>query len=251
MARSFLVLMLLGMTTIAVQAQDKPAPDKPAPDKPAPDEPVKDEPVKDEPANSSDELELESVNQRGSYAWGFQIGRHLKSQGSVPLITHFVAGLKAAMDGKSRIEAPDLQAALDEFKTEGARNTKKLSEQYLVENKKKKGVITLESGLQYEVLKTGKGATPTASDQVTTHYHGTLIDGTVFDSSVDRGEPTTFPVNGVIAGWTEALKLMKVGDKWRLTVPAHLAYGVRGTPGGPIGPNCTLIFDVELLKIVE
>ena len=119
---------------------------------------------------------------------------------------------------------------------------------YLAENAKKEGVVTTESGLQYEVLTKGSGASPTADDSVTVHYTGTLIDGTVFDSSVERGEPATFGVTQVIAGWTEALQLMSVGDKLRLVIPSDLAYGLRGA-GPSIGPNSTLIFEVELLNI--
>jgi FKBP-type peptidyl-prolyl cis-trans isomerase FklB len=119
---------------------------------------------------------------------------------------------------------------------------------FLKANATKDGVITLPSGLQYSVLVEGTGTKPLATDKVTTHYHGTLIDGTVFDSSVDRGEPATFPVNGVIAGWVEALQLMPIGSKWRLYVPSDLAYGTRGA-SELIGPNTTLIFEVELLSI--
>ena len=118
----------------------------------------------------------------------------------------------------------------------------------MAENAKKDGVVTTESGLQYEVLTKGSGASPTADDSVTVHYTGTLIDGTIFDSSVERGEPATFGVTQVIAGWTEALQLMSVGDKLRLVIPSDLAYGLRGA-GPSIGPNSTLIFEVELLKI--
>jgi FKBP-type peptidyl-prolyl cis-trans isomerase FklB len=113
---------------------------------------------------------------------------------------------------------------------------------------KKEGVTTLPSGLQYEVINDGTGPIPTIEDNVTTHYHGTLIDGTVFDSSVDRGEPASFPVGGVIKGWTEALQLMSVGSKWKLYVPYDLAYGERGA-GAQIGPYSTLIFEVELISI--
>ena len=126
-------------------------------------------------------------------------------------------------------------------KTDGEKNLKD-GEAFLAANAKKEGVKTLPSGLQYKVLKSGSGKTPKATDTVKTHYHGTLIDGTVFDSSVERGEPVEFPVNGVIPGWTEALQLMKEGDKWQLFVPAKLAYGERGA-GGKIGPNSTLIFE--------
>ena len=119
---------------------------------------------------------------------------------------------------------------------------------FLEQNGQREEVVTLPSGLQYEVLAEGDGATPGPTSMVTTHYHGTLIDGSVFDSSVRRGQPASFPVNGVIAGWTEALQLMQVGDKWRLFVPPELAYGDRGA-GGVIGPGATLIFEVELLEV--
>ncbi|MBT5859252.1 MAG: FKBP-type peptidyl-prolyl cis-trans isomerase [Flavobacteriales bacterium] len=119
---------------------------------------------------------------------------------------------------------------------------------YLAENGEKEGVTTTESGLQYEVITSGGGEKPTAADQVTVHYHGMLTDGTVFDSSVDRGQPASFGVTQVIKGWTEALQLMSVGDKWKLTIPADLAYGDQGA-GGMIGPGSTLVFEVELLGI--
>ena len=119
---------------------------------------------------------------------------------------------------------------------------------YLAENGAKDGVTTTESGLQYEVITSGDGAQPTTADQVTVHYHGMLTDGTVFDSSVDRGQPATFGVTQVIKGWTEALQLMHVGDKWKLTIPSNLAYGEQGA-GAMIGPGATLVFEVELLGI--
>ncbi len=119
---------------------------------------------------------------------------------------------------------------------------------FLAENAKKTGVVVLPSGLQYKIVKAGTGAIPKATDTVTTHYTGTLIDGTVFDSSVQRGQPASFPVNGVIKGWQEALQLMPVGSKWQLYIPSDLAYGSRGA-GGVIGPNSTLVFDIELISI--
>jgi len=131
-------------------------------------------------------------------------------------------------------------------KVDGEKNVKE-GEAFLAANAKKDGVKTTASGLQYKVIKAGTGATPKASDEVKVHYHGTLIDGTVFDSSVQRGEPISFPLNGVIAGWTEGLQLMKVGDKFQFAIPSALAYGEQGS--GPIGPNSTLIFEVELLGI--
>ena len=119
---------------------------------------------------------------------------------------------------------------------------------FMEDNGKKEGVITLPSGLQYQIVKAGNGAKPSSTDKVTVHYHGTLIDGKIFDSSVQRGQPAQFPVNQVIPGWTEALQLMTVGSKWKLWIPANLAYGER-SPGGVIGPNETLVFDVELISI--
>jgi FKBP-type peptidyl-prolyl cis-trans isomerase FklB len=132
-------------------------------------------------------------------------------------------------------------------KVEGEKN-KKEGQAFLAANKQKKDVTTLPSGLQYTVVKSGTGATPKLNDNVRTHYHGTLVNGTVFDSSVERGQPAVFPVGGVIRGWTEALQLMKVGDKWRIVVPSELAYGPDGAPP-VIGPHAVLIFDVELLGI--
>jgi len=127
---------------------------------------------------------------------------------------------------------------------------KAAGEAFLAENGKRAEVKTTPSGLQYEVLEEGNGPQPTAQDQVEVHYTGKLIDGTVFDSSVDRGVPATFGVTQVIPGWVEALQLMKAGSKWRLFIPSQLAYGPQGTPGGPIGPDSTLIFDVELIKVI-
>ena len=137
---------------------------------------------------------------------------------------------------------------MEKYKLKKSAKANEAGKTYLAENAKKEGVTTTESGLQYEVINSGKGAKPAPSDQVTVHYHGTLLDGTVFDSSVDRGEPASFPVGGVIKGWTEALQLMSVGSKWKLYVPYDLAYGERGA-GAQIGPYSTLIFEVELISI--
>ena len=164
------------------------------------------------------------------------------------------AGLNAGIDtnNKSEISGAVAEQILEEFfKSKQELTAKKAQGEgaaFLAENAKREGVISLESGLQYEILTEGNGQIPTINDKITAHYHGTLIDGTVFDSSVDRGEPASFPVNGVIAGWTEALQIMPVGSKWKLYVPSDLAYGDRGA-GQIIGPYSTLIFEVELLSI--
>lgn len=142
----------------------------------------------------------------------------------------------------------DLFDKLNQAKTQKLKENLELGQKFLEENKKRPEVITLPSGLQYEILQDGNGDKPKETDTVTCHYHGTLIDGKVFDSSVQRGIPASFPLNRVISGWTEALQLMSVGSKWRLYLPPHLAYGEQ--QAGPlIGPNSTLIFDVELLGI--
>ena len=140
---------------------------------------------------------------------------------------------------KINTKTNEAKTTMDDNKLEG--------EAFLAENAKKEGVTVTASGLQYEVIASGSGATPTLSDTVETHYTGRFMDGTEFDSSVTRGQPLTFPVTGVIAGWTEALQLMQEGDKWKLYIPSELAYGERGV--GPIPPNATLIFDIELLAV--
>ena len=143
-----------------------------------------------------------------------------------------------------------LQAELDKQAAEAATQNKQLGEAFLTENAKREGINVTASGLQYEVLESGNGDSPAAKDRVEVHYTGKLIDGTVFDSSVERGVPATFGVTQVIPGWVEALQLMHEGDKWRLYIPSDLAYGPQGA-GGIIGPNCTLIFDVELLRVIK
>ena len=194
--------------------------------------------------------EIDSV----SYCIGVNIGENLKNQFSDIDIKDFMNGINDVLSDKSepKISNAEAQKILQEYfsKQQELKSKKAIEEgeNFLAENGKKKGVTTLVSGLQYEVITKGEGAKPTLNDQVTTHYHGTLIDGTVFDSSVERGQPATFPVSGVIKGWTEALQLMSVGSKWRLFVPYNLAYGERGA-GANIGPFTTLIFEVELISI--
>jgi FKBP-type peptidyl-prolyl cis-trans isomerase FklB len=194
--------------------------------------------------------EIDSV----SYSLGVNIGENIKTQFPDIDLKNFEAAIKDVLDDnkKPSISGADAQKTIQEYFTkQQAKASESVVEEgkkFLAENSKKENVVTLESGLQYEVIKTGEGAKPTLNDQVTTHYHGTLIDGTVFDSSVERGEPASFPVSGVIKGWTEALQLMNVGSKWRLFVPYDLAYGERGA-GPQIGPFTTLIFEVELISI--
>ena len=194
--------------------------------------------------------EIDSV----SYCIGVNIGENLKNQFSDIDIKDFMNGINDVLSDESepKISNAEAQKILQEYfsKQQELKSKKAIEEgeNFLAENGKKKGVTTLESGLQYEVITRGEGAKPTLNDQVTTHYHGTLIDGTVFDSSVERGQPATFPVSGVIKGWTEALQLMSVGSKWKLFVPYNLAYGERGA-GANIGPFTTLIFEVELISI--
>ena len=194
--------------------------------------------------------EIDSV----SYSLGVNIGENIKTQFPDINLKNFEAAIKDVLDDnkKPSISGADAQKTIQEYFTkQQAKASESVVEEgrkFLAENSKKENVVTLESGLQYEVIKNGEGAKPTLNDQVTTHYHGTLIDGTVFDSSVERGEPASFPVSGVIKGWTEALQLMSVGSKWRLFVPYDLAYGERGA-GPKIGPFSTLIFEVELISI--
>ena len=208
---------------------------------------------------AADKPDLKDPRLRASYCVGTDIGSSLKRQELDLDSAALAAGLADAFAGKMALTDAEIRDTLNEFKTSlsakmeakaklaGVENLKKGGE-YMTANGKKAGVKTTPSGLQYKVIKSGSGKSPTTTDTVKVHYHGTLVDGTIFDSSVDRGEPVTFPVSGVIPGWTEALQLMKPGDKWQLAIPPTLAYGEQG-PGGKIGPNSTLIFDVELLEI--
>ncbi len=200
-----------------------------------------------------------TVEQRVSYGIGRQMGDQLASNPFEGVDANAVAaGVVDALTGVANtIADSDMEAAFaeirDRMQAQEAEKSKEFSAEgtaFLEENAKREEVTVTASGLQYEVLTAGEGEKPTAASTVRTHYHGTLIDGSVFDSSYDRGEPAEFPVNGVIAGWTEALQMMPIGSKWRLAVPFNLAYGERGA-GGKIGPYTTLVFDVELLAIVS
>ncbi|HEX4887603.1 MAG TPA: FKBP-type peptidyl-prolyl cis-trans isomerase [Luteibaculaceae bacterium] len=189
-----------------------------------------------------------------SYSLGMDIGNNIKNANFDSLaIDLVISGLSDVLNKKeTAFNSEEAGIIIREYitKMQQAAGQKKVTEgkNFLTENAKRQGVVTLPSGLQYEIIIAGTGNKPTLNDQVTTHYTGTLLDGTVFDSSVKRGEPATFPVSGVIAGWTEALQLMPVGSKWKLFIPSDLAYGERGA-GGAIGPNETLIFEIELISI--
>lgn len=211
-------------------------------------------------AFAADAPELKSDKEKISYSIGMDIGGNLK-RGAVDVDPDMLAkGLKDSYGGgKTLLTEDQARQALEDFQktlmAKKAETMQKLSEKnkadgekFLAENAKKEGVKSLPSGLQYKEITPGKGKSPKATDTVTTHYKGTLIDGTEFDSSYKRGEPATFPVSGVISGWTEALQLMKEGAKWQLFIPPNLAYGDKGA-GRDIGPNATLIFEVELISV--
>ena len=189
-----------------------------------------------------------------SYALGLSIGNNFKSSGIDSVVMDdFMQGLSDVLEEKapqlSYDEAKrEIEAYFMDLQQKAVKLNKEVGEEFLKINAHKEGVTTLPSGLQYEVIKMGEGPKPTLSDTVTCHYHGTLINGIVFDSSMDRGEPASFPLRGVIAGWTEILQLMPVGSKWKVTIPSDLAYGDRGA-GEHIKPGSTLIFIIELLSI--
>ena len=191
-----------------------------------------------------------------SYALGLSLGNNLLSSGIKSLnIEKLAKGIQDVLEQKSpEISYEEAQNVINEFfmQLQEKSSEKTISEgrAFLEANGKRTEVSTLKSGLQYEILKEGNGSQPKASDKVKVHYHGTLIDGSVFDSSVRRGEPATFGVTQVIAGWVEALQLMPVGSKWKLYIPSNLAYGAQGA-GQHIGPHTTLIFEVELIDIVK
>ena len=202
----------------------------------------------------------QELRQKASYAIGVNIGTNMKRQGVDLDPDQISQGLKDALAGKPAMTEQQMMEVVQAFQkvaaadmqtkaTQAAEKSKKDGEAFLAANKAKPGVTTLADGLQYKVIKQGTGPVPKATDEVRVHYTGTLIDGTKFDSSVDRKEPAEFPVGGVIKGWTEALQLMKVGSKYQLFIPSELAYGANPRPGGPIKPNDVLIFDVELLGI--
>jgi FKBP-type peptidyl-prolyl cis-trans isomerase FklB len=252
-----LTLLLVAGTGAAI-AQSGSSSQTQAP--PAAPQPKAQSPTGSDQAASSNSP-FKTNKEKASYALGMNVGTSLHRQ-SVDIDPDlFAQGLKDAMSGKKPlITEEEGRAALMQLQTDvRAQQAQKMKEEgdankkegdaYLAGNKSKPGVVTLPSGLQYKILKEGTGPKPTANDTVECNYTGTLINGTEFDSSAKHGGPAKFPVNGVIKGWTEALQLMPVGSKWQLFIPSDLAYGERGTPDGSIGPNSTLVFDVELLSI--
>ncbi len=272
-------LLAAGMLLGNALAQDTPAATTPsakqtpatsAPAAPSPSTPAKAQtPAAKKPATgtaatakTAAPLTLKTQKEKFSYAIGMKMGANFKKQ-SVPVDANILArGVKDAVAGGKTLltdeEAQavimeiqkEMQAKMQEKNKEAADVNKKTGEAFLAANKGKEGVITLPSGLQYKIEKPGTGPKPTATDSVVCNYRGTLIDGKEFDSSYKRGQPATFPVTGVIKGWTEALQLMPVGSKWQLFIPSDLAYGERGA-GADIGPGATLIFEVELMSIED
>ncbi|MFM2361524.1 MAG: hypothetical protein RLZZ316_426 [Bacteroidota bacterium] len=238
MKKSILLAVALVSITAAT-AQTKPAP-KPKPVvKPAAAAPV-----------------LKSAIDSFSYSIGLSIANFYKQQGITKINTNMVSKAinDATANKKTLLTEEEMNMSISNYlqklKSEKSAANRKAGEDFLAENKKKPGVITLPSGLQYQIIKEGTGEKPTVNDKVKCHYHGTLLNGTIFDSSVDRGQPIDFAVGGVIQGWVEALQLMPIGSKWKLFIPSNLAYG--DNQAGPhIMPGSTLIFDVELIDIVK
>lgn len=206
---------------------------------------------------AAEEIDLTSEENQIGYSIGVNIGQNLAGQGLMESINldAFLAGVRDVVTAEPRMTQDEMMNALNTFQQQmmdaqmaEAEAARSASAAFLAENGQRSGVTTTASGLQYEIIESGpSGPSPTTSDSVLAHYQGTFIDGEVFDSSIERGEPARFGVSQVIAGWTEALQLMKVGDKWRLFIPSDLGYGDMGQ--GPIGPHSALIFDVELLEI--
>ena len=209
-------------------------------------------------AEDSAGVALDTDQKRMSYAIGLTTAQSIVRQGVVLDLNTFMVGVADAMDGsKPRLTQEEFKAALEKASSsvnESLKNRAKTNleagQAYVQDYAKQAGVTALSNGLHYKELRKGTGDHPKATDTVKVHYEGRLIDGTVFDSSKERGEPATFPLNGVIQGWQEILPLMPVGARWQVVIPPKLAYGVRGA-GGSIGPNETLVFEIELLEIVK
>ena len=199
------------------------------------------------PVMAEEKKEFANQKEKASYAIGIDMGNSLKKNNIDVDPDLLYKGMKDALTGKPLLTEQDVRDTLVALQKEMQAKFAEKNKTFLAENKKKEGVKTLPSVLQYKILKKGKGKSPQATDSVSVNYRGTLVDGTEFDNSYKRGQPATFPVNGVIRGWTEALQLMNEGSKWELVIPSELAYGPSGRPGIP--PNSTLIFEVELISV--
>ena len=241
-ARIYLLVLLAALMAVgSVQAEEEKA--------------VPAEAEKKDAAEAKEDVFKNDMD-KASYAIGLNIGQSMKQQGLDINLELMVRAMKDVFEGKDPLLSQEqiqevmmnLQKTMMEKQKQKAEENRKKGQAFLEENKAKKGIKVLPSGLQYKVIEEGTGKTPGADDKVKTHYRGTLIDGTEFDSSYKRGQPAEFPVKGVIRGWTEALQLMPIGSKWELYIPSNLAYGERGA-GPVIGPNATLIFEIELISI--
>lgn len=240
------------------QQSSAPSTQQPSSSKPATTAPKKTTPAA---APKPKPFTLDNDTDKASYAIGLNIGRSMKKDGVEVNAEALTKGIKDAIgDGKALLTDEEITAVLTKLQADVRKHqqetfnaaltkNKEEGDAFLAANKAKPDVTTLPDGLQYKILQAGDGPKPTAADNVVCNYRGTLIDGTEFDSSYKRGKPATFGVSQVIKGWTEALLLMPVGSKWQIYIPSNLAYGERGTQGGPIGPNATLIFDLELVSI--
>lgn len=239
-----MAILTVGLLTTSVMAEELPT-----------------NPPEGTPAAPNQSQVIKTQKDKLSYSFGLSIGKNLKIQEVDVNLEMLVRGIKDVLFGIEPLMTQEevsevvmahqkerLAKQAEERKQVGDKNLQEGTE-FLQKNKEKEGIVTLPSGLQYRVIKAGAGKTPKASDTVTTHYRGTLVNGTEFDSSYNHGKPATFPVTGVIPGWTEALQLMKEGAKWQLFIPANLAYGEKGR--GKIEPNATLIFDIELISVNE
>lgn len=201
---------------------------------------------------------LEDPQARGSYAIGVDLANRLESQGLPVSTDELLAGIRDGLEGTPQLEQEELQAAMQEFqgfmaeaRAGEAEENRVAGETFLADNLERSDIDATDTGLQYEVIEEGDGPRPDADDTVRVHYRGTTINGEVFDESYSRGEPAEFPLDAVIPGWTEALQLMPVGSKWKIYLPAELGYGDNAPPGAPFGPGETLVFEIELLEIVE
>lgn len=247
MNRIVTAVCLLGLLVNVSNAQDKTAKKK---------DPAKKQAKRTDPA-------FKTIKDKVSYGLGLNIGNSFNRDGLELNLALIIKGLSDALNkAEPKLTEEEIREAMVTFQTElrakqeakekaASLKNKKEGAAFLAKNKKQKGVITTKSGLQYRIIKAGKGKSPKITDTVKTHYRGTLISGKEFDSSYKSKQPATFPVAGVIKGWTEALLLMKVGAKWKLFVPSNLAYGENPRRGSPIGPNAVLVFEIELLGIAD